>query len=773
MRTCLVSLLLLAFTFPAGAEPLPGTAPLTIEGDLAKLMVTGIDRYLDRATSQAVAKRKDFWKPDFSSSEAYVRSVGPHRERFKKIIGVVDDRLPVTTLELVATLDQPALVAETAQIQIHAVRWPVLPGMHGEGLLLRPRSGVRACVIALPDADHTPEMLAGIGDPATKPAPEVPPLARQLALQGCEVLVPTLIDRNATWSCNPAIKRYTNQPHREFVYRMAYQMGRHIIGYEVQKVLAAVDYFRQARKTLPIGVLGHGEGGLVAFYSGAVDQRIQAVGVSGYLGLREQLHREPIYRNVWSLLREFGDEEICDLIAPRYLLVNDVPGPLVKGPPAPQPGFMGAAPGGTEHRFRNPPGRPLFKPVRALAVERLKLEGPPRFRLETPPFAGTVQRWLNDFLQALTGDTAQVTPLEEVLEDARGKFNPAPRLRRQFDEAVKFTQDLLPTAAAARDRFWSKADASSLEKWEKTTQPYREFFHDEVIGRLPPATKPRNPRTRVIYETPKWIGYEVVLDLYDEVICYGILLVPRDLKPGEKRPVVVCQHGLEGRPTDVCNPKEKTRYYHSFGAQLADRGFVVFAPQNPYIFGNEFRQLVRKANPLGLSLYSFILRQHERILDWLATLPFVDANRIAYYGLSYGGKVAMRIPALLGRYCVVICSGDFNEWIWKNINTLWTSSYMFTGEYEMYEFNLGFTFNYAEMANLIAPRPFMVERGHDDGVGLDEWVAHEFARVRRQYSRLRIADRTEIEFFAGGHVINGQGTFAFLHRHLNWSAPRN
>ena len=31
----------------------------------------------------------------------------------------------------------------------------------------------------------------------------------------------------------------------------------------------------------------------------------------------------------------------------------------------------------------------------------------------------------------------------------------------------------------------------------------------------------------------------------------GILILPRDLKPGEKRPVVVCQHGLEGRPQAV------------------------------------------------------------------------------------------------------------------------------------------------------------------------------------------------------------------------------
>ena len=42
-----------------------------------------------------------------------------------------------------------------------------------------------------------------------------------------------------------------------------------------------------------------------------------------------------------------------------------------------------------------------------------------------------------------------------------------------------------------------------------------------------------------------------MLDVWPDVIAYGILLLPKDLKPGEKRPVVVCQHGLEGRPPDV------------------------------------------------------------------------------------------------------------------------------------------------------------------------------------------------------------------------------
>ena len=76
---------------------------------------------------------------------------------------------------------------------------------------------------------------------------------------------------------------------------------------------------------------------------------------------------------------------------------------------------------------------------------------------------------------------------------------------------------------------------------------------------------------------------------------------------------------------------------------------------------------------------------------------------------------------------------------------------------------------YAEMAALIAPRPFMVERGHDDGVADDESVAYEFAKVRRRFVKLGIGDRTEIEYFDGPHTINGKATYEFLHRHLDWN----
>ena len=84
---------------------------------------------------------------------------------------------------------------------------------------------------------------------------------------------------------------------------------------------------------------------------------------------------------------------------------------------------------------------------------------------------------------------------------------------------------------------------------------------------------------------------------------------------------------------------------------------------------------------------------------------------------------------------------------------------------------MGHLANHSELANLMAPRPFMVERGHYDGVAPDEWVAWEYAKVRRHYVNLGLADKTAIEFFKGPHSINGVGTFDFLHKHLDWPKP--
>jgi dienelactone hydrolase len=758
---------------PLSADPLPNTKPLTEEGDFAARMVAGMHRYLDRAIEESVEKRKQFWKIDTSSPEAYAKSIRPNRERLRKYLGVVDERLP-PKMEYVGGPDQPALIAETKAYKVFAVRWAVLPGVDGEGLLIEPKAKALAMVIAIPDADQTPEQIVGLA-PGVQAKGQ---FARRLAENGCRVIVPVLINRKDDLSGNSKLKRATNQPHREFIYRMAFEMGRTIIGYEVQKVLAAVDWACREEKHVPVGVFGYAEGGLIAMYAAALDERIAAAVFSGSFGPRESIAEEPIYRNVWGLLTEFGDGEVQRLIFPRMVVIEMTPFKSPAGP-APRPGRGGAAPGEIETanfvRIVAEMDEGLGKVSKAWTFPRESIElvlGGALTTREPHVFRGPgIQGTYSKLLSSLTEKKIEARGFGQPPTDLRKAFDPAVRHKRQFDQLVAFTQRLWRDSEAARKQFWSKADASSPEAWEKSCDWYRDYFHTEVIGRLPEPTMPLNPRTRQVYDEKTWTGHEVMLDVYPDVFAYGILLLPKDLKPGEKRPVVVCQHGLEGTPRSTIDP-EKRPVYDSFSRKLVEQGYIVYAPQNPYYGKNEFRQLQRKANPLKLSLFSFIIRQHQRTLDWLETLPNVDPKRIAFYGLSYGGKTAMRVPAVEKRYCLSICSGDFNEWIGKNVSVDLDRSYMWTGEYEMYEFDLGNTFNYAEMAYLIAPRPFMVERGHDDGVGTDEMVSYEYAKVRYLYAnRLKIADRTEIEYQPGGHRIFSQGTYAFLAKHLKWT-PR-
>ena len=49
-----------------------------------------------------------------------------------------------------------------------------------------------------------------------------------------------------------------------------------------------------------------------------------------------------------------------------------------------------------------------------------------------------------------------------------------------------------------------------------TSRRYRKHVWEELIGRLPDPTMPPNVRTRTILDKPKYVGYEVVIDVYPD-----------------------------------------------------------------------------------------------------------------------------------------------------------------------------------------------------------------------------------------------------------------
>src|SRR5207249_3318977 len=143
----------------------------------------------------------------------------------RTIIGAVDQRERASGFDIVAKVGKDGVVARSDKLQVYAIRWPVLAGVTAEGLLLQPREAPVARVIALPDADWTPEMFAGISTGLGVNTA----IAGVLTANRIQVVVPTLISRDDTYSGNRLIA-FTNQPHREFIYRQAFELGRHIIG---------------------------------------------------------------------------------------------------------------------------------------------------------------------------------------------------------------------------------------------------------------------------------------------------------------------------------------------------------------------------------------------------------------------------------------------------------------------------------------------------------------------------------------------------------------
>ena len=779
-------------------EPLSGTELLDEKQPLDELMVSGIDRFALRAIEDAASHRRNSIHGLEPGSEDFSSKQEELRVQFATLIGAIDERVKPQGIEIVSTTTENGVVAENDQVSVLAVRWKVLEGMDASGLLIRPvGKDIVARVVAIPDADWTPEMISGIQPGTVGEESKVTKrnggggsgartectteFALSFALMGCEVLVPTLVDRDTRFSRNDEIGRSTNLSHREFVYRQAFELGRHVIGFEVQKVLAAVDQFRSIAQTsdLPIVVAGVSEGGLLALYSAAIDSRIDAAIVSGYFDQREGVWKEPIYRNVWGLLKHHGDAELAAMIAPRRLFIEAAPMiPEVSGPAEANRNV--AAPG----TIVSPSADSVLLEVkRARKLVQEKSIGDRIVVLDgRKPGSDPLQfSAVKDCLDRICGNENTYGETNRRLVDQRKNFSAVERQRVQIEQMVGYTQNLLRKAHRQREKRFSHFDRSSPAAFDRDVEQERVRIHEELFGRLPKPTSDPRPRTRLVIEATEMRGYEVVLDVYPDVIASGILLLPSDLKDGEKRPVVVCQHGLEGTPMDTIGGPQTSGYraYKGFAAELCRRGFIVYAPQNPYRGGDRFRTLQRKSNVLGRSLFSYIIPQHLVALRWLSELPNVDPERIGFYGLSYGGKTAVRVPPMLPPtedepgYCLSICSADFNEWVAKNVSVDAPFSYLWTGEYEIFEWNMGHVANYAELSILMTPRPFMVERGHDDGVGIDEWVAWEFAKVRRHYNKLGIGHLTEIEFFDGPHTINGDATYRFLHRHLQWPERKN
>ncbi|MDC0676460.1 S9 family peptidase [Sorangium atrum] len=113
---------------------------------------------------------------------------------------------------------------------------------------------------------------------------------------------------------------------------------------------------------------------------------------------------------------------------------------------------------------------------------------------------------------------------------------------------------------------------------------------------------------------------------------YGALLAPRRIEPGRRYPVVVSVYGGPGVQTVFNSWSPWLLWNH-----LADRGVVVFQLDN--------RGSANRGRAFESAIYGRLgeveLADQIAGLDFLKTLPYVDAGRVGIYGHSYGGRMAL------------------------------------------------------------------------------------------------------------------------------------
>ena len=175
--------------------------PLTTEGDIASQMVDGLDRFLLKQIADESAARPSRFEFSTESQAALEASLQPYRAKLASCLGIRDARLAFDKPEIITWAGLSSIAGESLGFTVQAIRWPVLSdpspqgqglvSLSGEGLLLTPKGKIQASVIVLPDADQSPEQLAGLqpGFPADQQ------IAALWASSGCGVVVPVLISR--------------------------------------------------------------------------------------------------------------------------------------------------------------------------------------------------------------------------------------------------------------------------------------------------------------------------------------------------------------------------------------------------------------------------------------------------------------------------------------------------------------------------------------------------------------------------------------------------
>ena len=354
-------------------------------------------------------------------------------------------------------------------------------------------------------------------------------------------------------------------------------------------------------------------------------------------------------------------------------------------------------------------------------------------RLESAPPSQPLMSWgwwIPSLVLALGLVAGSSAAEPKIPAELQPSFSPPPEFAGKlanFASPLKFHDG----RAVATRADWPARRAEILAYWHQEMGPW-----PELLARPNVELSEQQDRGDGVMQ------HRVEIEIAPGVMQHGYLLVPDGAKP---RPAVLVvfyapevsvayagPRPLEGQAKQMLTTGERGKG-RDFALQLARRGFVTLSIGTP---GDDaYRPLQSGAKCQPLSYLAYIAANCHTVL---AQRPEVDPARIGVMGHSYGGKWAMFASCLYEKFaCAVWSDGGvvFDE-MRKAVN-YWEPWYLGldeakparqpglvtaqnprTGAYKAI-FEHGHDLH--ELHALMAPRPFLVSGGLEDGP--ERWPA--------------------------------------------------
>jgi Dienelactone hydrolase and related enzymes len=333
-------------------------------------------------------------------------------------------------------------------------------------------------------------------------------------------------------------------------------------------------------------------------------------------------------------------------------------------------------------------------------------------------------------------------------------------------------------AEGCRQRFTGKT-TDELVKWQTES---RELFRN-ILGFKtfkPCDNKLFELETEVLED---YTRIKYVLQTEELVYVPFYALIPADIKPGEKRPAMICPQGHFTRAKEsVAAVRHEAgvnddieKFNLNYGEDFAKMGYIAFCP-DARGFGERCekygqpdgrwkctcQQLNRMGIPLGRCAIGMSVWDLTKLCDYICTRPDCDTDRIGCAGLSGGGLQTLYFTAVDERIKCACTSGYFYGAM--------ESLLEMNGNCDCnYVPNLWTNFDMGDIGALIAPRALIIESGlRDDLNGKSgiENVKSQYVITKKAYDIYGAEDKLARTQFDGEHLWCGKDVYPFFEKNL-------